>query len=327
MKITVVRPGMLTTIQDLGRPRCRAYGVSVGGAMDTLALRTANLLLGNSDGEAGIEATVTGPDLAFDEGRWIAICGAEANPVLNGEAVPMWKPVYVPAGSVLQLGSVTNGMRVYLAVDGGFRLPQVLGGYGTDLRGGFGGLEGRRLKANDILPLGPAKLAPPSDGEVLTAAPVMPVRELQTLLNRPAVRVFPGREMGEFDADSLRAFFTEPFTVSPQSDRMGIRLEGPRLNRTVSREMLTAGVSCGTVQVPPDGRPIILMADGQPTGGYPRIAQVAEVDLPVLAQARPGKKLGFVRITLDEAERLLDMRERVLARIGTAARLFWKGRE
>jgi antagonist of KipI len=316
----------MTTVQDLGRPAYRAYGVAVGGAMDALALRIGNALLGNSDGEAGLEITLTGPELRFEAGRWIALTGGVIEAAVDDEPIPTGRPVYVPAGSILRLGAVTHGARAYLTADGGFRLPRVLGGYGTDVRGGFGGLAGRRLRAGDALPLNEPRLPLPAGTDRFTAARIAPSPALQSRIDPPVIRVIPGREMAVFAEESVRAFFGSPFTVLPQSDRMGIRLEGVRIRRTAAGELISTGVAAGTIQVPPNGQPIVLMADSQPTGGYPRIAQAAAVDLPTLAQLKPGESLAFVPIDLEEAERLLDERERALAQLRAGVCAYWRRR-
>jgi antagonist of KipI len=324
--IVVLRPGFMTTVQDLGRPAYRAYGVAVGGAMDTLALRIGNALIGNADGEAGLEITLAGPELRFEAGRWIALTGGAAEASVDGAPLPMERPVYVPAGSVVRVGAITGGARAYLTVDGGFRLPRVLGGLGTDVRGGFGGLSGRRLQAGDVLPLNAPKLPPPACPDRCAIARIRPSPMLRPRIDPPVVRVMAGRETAEFAEESVRDFLTSPFKVSPQSDRMGIRLDGPRIRRTAAGEMFSTGVAPGTIQVPPNGLPIVLMADSQPTGGYPRIAQVAAVDLPALAQARPGDALAFALIGLEEAERLLEERERALALLRAGAYAYWRRR-
>lgn len=318
----IYKGGLQTTIQDRGRMPFMAYGVSCGGAMDLDALRAVNLLLGNAPYEPVLEMTLTGPELILDADRWIVLGGAEIVAHLEHQPIPMWQPVYVKAGQRLRIGEVKNGVRAYLAVDGGFQVQKVLGGYGTDVRAKFGGETGRALKAGDRIRLGPAKLtAPPFAASIF--APILIASSLRTRDREDEVRVFRGMEMDEFTHHALDSFFSTPYTVDGRSDRMGIRLQGKPLTREVQDEMLSTGVVFGTIQVPPDGQPVILGADAQTTGGYPRIAQVAEVDLSVVAQLRAGDVIYFKYIELAEAEQLLIQREKEWLQFTFAVKQFW----
>jgi antagonist of KipI len=292
MEVGVIRPGMLTTVQDLGRRGRLSEGVPVGGAADPFALRVANLLVGNAEDSPGLEITLAGPELEFSHASWVAVCGARF------EGVPAWKPFRVEAGGRLSLAKRLQGCRAFLSVSGGFEVERVLGGRGTFAAGGFGGLEGRALRAGDVLRCSPSGRAPTGHWSI-------DERILPHYSTEPSVRVVPGLHAGEF-ADTL---FSGRFGVTAESDRMGIRLKGPVLSRAGGGELVSAAVAPGTVQVPPDGNPIVLMADAQTLGGYPRAAHVIAVDLPLVAQLAPGDGIRFVSSTLAEAHALIHARE------------------
>jgi len=288
---------MLSTIQDLGRPGLRAAGVPVGGAMDALALRIANLLVGNDEDAAGLEMTRVGAELEFAEDTVIAVTGATAG------GIEPWRPHFLKAGTRIQWGQFTTGCRAYLAVAGGFDVPEVLDGRGTYLRAGWGGWQGRALRNGDILTITPPERA-------LTAGNWhIDPRILPSYSNSPTLRVLKGAQAGEFIPHWLQA----DFEVHPQSDRMGIRLLGAPLVRTVATELDSTAAAPGTLQVPPDGQPIVLGADAQTIGGYPQLAHVISVDLPLLAQLCPGDRVRFAEVSLAEAHRLIRAREHALA--------------
>jgi antagonist of KipI len=296
MEVTVIHPGMMTTVQDLGRPGHRADGVPLGGAADVFALRMANMLVGNPDDTAALECTLNGPELVFSADTTIAAAGA----VFSG--MPSWQPVRVKAGGRIALGRCRSGCRGYVALAGGVEGSSVLGSRSTYLRAGLGGIDGRALREGDVLKV--AAWTPPASGTHWKIDP----RILPAYSPAPILRVMRGAQAGEFGAGWLD---TE-FKVTPRSDRMGIRLEGPTLLRRSERELLSAAVTPGTVQVPPDGQPILLLADAQTIGGYPRLAQVIGVDLPLAAQVRPGDTVRFTEVSLAEAHRLWLARERTL---------------
>jgi antagonist of KipI len=295
MDIRVIRAGMLTSVQDLGRRGRLSEGVAVGGAADPFALRVANLLVGNPEDAAGFEVTMTGPELEFSEGAWISVCGARF------EGVPAWRPLRIEAGGRVKFGARTAGCRAYLAISGGVDVERVLGGAGTYLAAALGGFHGRALKEGDIV-----RSLPPS--RVPAGHWAIDERVLPHYSREPTVRAIPGAQAREF-GDSL---FSGRFTVTPRSDRMGIRLEGPRLVRSGGADLLSTAVAPGTVQVPPDGNPIVLMADAQTLGGYPRVAHVAAVDLPLLAQLAPGDGVRFAASTVGEAHHLARSRDHQL---------------
>lgn len=293
--IRVLRPGVLCSVQDLGRSGWRTIGVGPGGSADEMAARVANLLVGNSEDAAGLEFTLTGPELRFERDAWIAIGGGE----FAGFA--SWTPQRVAAGTTLRIGEARQGCRGFLAVGGGIDVPKVLGGRGAHLRAGFGGGFGRALQAGDALPLGMGDAGAPRGRWRIDP------RLLPRYSAEAEVRMIPS---GEFASEGGAAGW---FTASSRSDRMGLRLEESLPPRADSGNLASAPVAPGTVQVPPDGRPIILLADAQTIGGYPQLGQVATVDLPVVAQLRPGQRLRFRAISLAEARETLAARERGLA--------------
>ncbi|KKB37500.1 biotin-dependent carboxyltransferase family protein [Bacillus thermotolerans] len=314
MSIRVNRPGLLASIQDLGRYGFQKYGVIVSGAMDAVSLRLANLLVGNEEGEAALEVTLMGTSLVLEEDALISITGGDLSAVIDGEAVPMWKPVYVKKGSVLQFKGCQSGCRAYVSVSGGFAVPEVMNSKSTYLRGEIGGYEGRALQAGDRLRLNemPERAIPlfqqlkrigRSRSYTATNWSINSARFI--CLKKPStVRVMRGAEFDRFNQLSQTQFFEQDFQITPKSDRMGYRMSGPGLELKEPFELVSEAVSHGTIQVPQDGNPIILLADRQTTGGYPRIAQVATVDLPIIAQLKPGEKIRFKEITLEEAEQL-----------------------
>ena len=314
MSIEVVKSGLLTTIQDLGRFGYQKYGVIAGGAMDTFAHRVANVLVGNEETEATLEMTVVGPALYFEEEALIAVCGAEFAPSIGDAVLPMWRPIWVNAGQTVRFGTARSGVRGYMAVAGGFRLPKVMNSYSTYLRAQIGGFEGRALRESDVLHLKEMntlsrrliRLLRSSDRKHETHATV-PWQVSGALMPKysasPVLRALPGRQYEKFTEESRADFFSQPFIMQPQSDRMGCRLQGRPLRLAEPAEMLSEPVAFGTVQVPADGNPIVLMADRQTTGGYPKIAEVISVDLPLLAQARVGSEIRFERIDVREAQR------------------------
>jgi 5-oxoprolinase (ATP-hydrolysing) subunit C len=299
-KLTVLRPGMLASVQDAGRHGHRERGICPGGALDTLALALANRLVGNADGAAGLEITMGGCELRFEEATRIAIAGDDFDARLDG--VPLWPCWSVPvrAGQVLKFGRANrskakNGLRTWLAIAGGIDVPVVLGSRSTDLKAAFGGHEGRALKAGDQLMLEPSALsaAQRSRGPFGVR---MPAWRFDPTDQAIVLRVMPGPEFDQFTVASRELLWREPWRITPQSNRMGSRLEGPELKRKRSADMLSSAVIPGTIQVPPSGQPIILMGDAQTTGGYPRIGVVIQADLWQLAQAPLDGRLRLLQV-------------------------------
>ncbi len=304
--IVIGRAGMFTTIQDLGRNGQRAQGVPLGGAADAFALRLANLLVGNRETAAGLEFTLIGPELTFLHDTVIALTGAAVAGLVG------YQPIPVRAGTTLRLAPLGRGCRGYLAVAGGIDVPLVLGSRSTYLRGGWGGLEGRALRDGDAL-------AVPDTGRFPSGHWKIAERVVPAYSAAPVIRVVPAAQTAEFPAD----WGGGEFEVSPQSDRMGLRLRGATVARTTTRELASAPVLPGTVQVPPDGHPIVLLADAQTVGGYPQIATVITVDLPLVAQLKPGDRPRFKVVTPCEARRLLLAREHALALLREGLKEKW----
>ncbi|XAH23315.1 biotin-dependent carboxyltransferase family protein [Xylophilus sp. GW821-FHT01B05] len=324
--LEVVKPGLLSSFQDLGRTGLQSLGVPVCGAMDALSHRLANLLVGNDENQATLEITLMGPTLRFGRDSVLALAGADlsatlqlpgADPAAPGTPLPLLQAIQVPAGALLQFGRRRNGLRAYLALAGGFGLTPVMGSCSTYLRGSLGGWQGRALRKGDLLPL-PASAPTPGAASAEAVA-----AQLQAVTGAAAgapIRIIEGPEWAQFTTQAQQDFLATPYRVGAQSDRMGYRLEGAVLPRHVKRDMLSEAVAFGTVQVPPDGQPIVLMADRQTSGGYPRIAQVASVDLPRLAQVMPGESLHFERIPLERAQVLLLQRQDILMALSSSTR-------
>lgn len=309
MGIKVIKPGLLSTLQDLGRSGYQKSGMVVSGAMDTLALRMGNLLLGNPVQEAGIECTLTGPLIVFEQDQLIAITGGNLSPQVDGKPVEMWRPLFIQKGSKLSFGKAVDGCRTYICVYGGFDVPEVLSSKSTYLRAGIGGWEGRALKPNDTIPFSrPYRGAQKKFGWSAD-------RNIYPDLSIHNIRVIKGPEFGQFTEQSIHALLKGPFKISSEADRMGYRLSGPRLQQKTDKELLSVAVTFGTVQVPAQGTPIILMADHQTTGGYPRIAQAVSADLTLLAQVQPGQEITFELITLAQAQTLLLAREQQISQL------------
>jgi antagonist of KipI len=286
---------MQCSVQDLGRFGWRSIGVGPGGSTDEMAARIANLLVGNLEDAAGLEFTLAGPELRFERDVWIAIGGGEF------AGLASWTPHRVTAGTTLRIGEARQGCRGFLAVSGGIDVPKVLGGCGAHLRAGFGGGFGRALRAGDALPVDP------DDGGAPRGRWRIDPRLLPRYSADAEVRLIP---RDGFAPDGGKTGWLK---VSPKSDRMGLRLEDPLPLGEGAANLASAPVAPGVVQVPPDGRPIVLLADAQTIGGYPQLGQVATVDLPVVAQLRPGERMRFRMITLAEARERLAARERGLA--------------
>ncbi|MGG4494741.1 biotin-dependent carboxyltransferase family protein [Brevibacillus reuszeri] len=325
MSIEVISPGLSTTVQDRGRYGYQQHGVNVGGAMDELALQMANLLVGNKSTDAVLEITIKGPTLLFQKDMMIAICGGDFRPMIGDEQIALNRPVWIKGGTTIQFRQAQQGCRAYLAVAGGWDVPIVMGSRSTNLRAGFGGNEGRMLRAGDTLSHhvpGPFSLF--LTQQLKKKAGAAPYSHMKWFISaeshaisseEAAVRVIRGDQFEDFTAESRHSFFSQAFQVSPRSDRMGYRLTGPTLSQTTPNELISAAVTAGTIQVPPDGQPIILMADRQTIGGYPKIGYVASIDLPVIAQLRPGETVRFVEISLRDAQTALYEREKWMRQI------------
>ena len=314
----IEKPGLLSTIQDLGRHGYKRYGIITSGAMDQIAHRLANMLVLNPEDCETIEITMTGPVIRFQEDAVISITGAHLSPAINGHTVKMHRPLFVREGDVLSFGRAVYGIRSYLAVHGGFSIEQVMDSGSTYLKAGIGGYKGRALKKGDRLSLKKKISAQKWNKRFKWSTEAFYRAQCGS---GETVRVIPGLQYDAFTEESHRLFVEKEFLVTPESDRMGYRLEGERLSLKEQTELISEGVSFGTIQVPADGQPIILMADSQTLGGYAKIAQVASVDYSMIAQAKPGDRLNFKMISLKEAQRLLLEQEQKLRILKRGIRL------
>jgi antagonist of KipI len=303
--LVVESPGLLTTVQDLGRIGYGPLGVSPSGAADPVALRLGNLLVGNEAGAAALEMTLMGGSVVFPEGAVVALAGADFGGALNGRALEMWTPHAVQPGAKLKLGPTRNFARCYMAIAGGIQLPQFLGSASTHLLSGLGGHEGRALQRGDVLRLGTPE-------KKIRQRKISPAA-LFSLKPRKFLRVTEGPQSDQFPEKAKQTFFRETFRVSEESDRMGLRLEGPTLAANSAGEMITEGVPLGAIQVTPSGQPIVLFVEQQTTGGYPKIANIIGVDLHRLGQLRPRVEIRFERTSLAVARSLWMEQERLLS--------------
>lgn len=372
MSVAILKPGLLTTVQDRGRRGHAALGVGAAGPMDDVAFRLANALVGNGDDAAALEITLVGPRLRFDTAATIAMTGAAFAAHIDGEPIDGWRAIEVDAGAVLDCGRARRGARGYLAIAGGFAVEHVLGSASTDTNARLGPFGGRALREGDALPalvgalqarpesphaslVAAAPLVPfrvllqkrhdhrrsvvgalqarpvPPRANLIAAAPLVPFRVLLqkragnawSLDPRPwfdpdphrPIRLIRGSHFDALDHASREALFTAQFRIAADSNRVGFRLDGPHLAFAEPLELVSEPVGFGTVQLPPGGQPIALLAEHPTTGGYPRIGQIAAIDLPRLAQRRPGDPVRFVEIDLSEAQTRYLRRERELARL------------
>lgn len=305
--LEILAPGPLTTVQDLGRYGFGRYGVPPSGAVDAFSLRAANLLVGNAEGEAALEITLMGFKGRALRDLTVAVTGGDLQPRVNGEPLAMWGSQALMAGDTLAFGRPASGCRAYLALAGGIGVEPVLGSRSTNLASGFGGFEGRALRKGDRI-------------RSHSSTPPVPERGLflrEDLIPRygadPVLRVLPGPQDREFAPSAWRLFLDSTFTVNTQSDRMGIRLSGPPLmcREVLEESILSEGVAPGTIQVPGDGLPIIILAESV-TGGYRKIATVISADLPLLGQIKPGDRVRFRGVSMDEAMAALERHARAL---------------
>lgn len=308
--LRVIAPGLMTTIQDLGRTGYQSLGVPVSGALDRVSLAAANAIVGNAVGTAALEIAYQGPSLAAEaDGVRVAVAGADA-PVevvaRSGETrrIPVLQSVRLERGETLRVGALSGSAVAYLAVEGGLDVPPMLGSRSTLVRAGIGGFEGRALRAGDRIPL------------ALADAPEREEQRLPGLdLAAPArIRLVLGPQDDYFTRAAIETLLSATYTITQSSDRMGMRLDGPALTHAaLGFNIVSDGIAPGTIQVPGNGLPIILLADRQTTGGYPKIATVASADLPALGRMRPGARLAFTAVSVEEAQSLRRAQEADIA--------------
>lgn len=306
--IEILNGGILSSVQDGGRYGYRQYGVPISGAMDGYSLRVANILVRNPGDAAGIEVTLSGLKLRSSRDVWIAITGGDLSPQINHEAVPLWTSICLKKDHVLAFRRLKLGFRAYVAVRGGIDLPLLMNSRSTMVKAAFGGTGGH-LKSGDRLKIGENFLIKKMEQRTLSKQ-FVPEPKI-----RNELRVVLGPQFDYFNQKTLELFLHSEYTITPQSDRQGYRLKGPELKHLKSHDLITEAVWPGVVQIPGDGLPIILLADAQTTGGYPKIASVISVDMDKLGQAKPADKILFQSVSLKEARALFLGREKQVQEI------------
>jgi biotin-dependent carboxylase-like uncharacterized protein len=296
MSITVVSPGLLTSVQDAGRFGYQQFGVSVSGVMDPRAMRIANILVGNDENEAVLECTMLGPELRFSAANVVAITGGDLGPTLDNQPIAGYAAIVVQAGQTLRFTVLRSGCRAYIAFAGGLDIPQVMGSRSTDMKAKIGGLNGRKLEKNDEIGFRA------SNPDVLNLvqrriAPEVAARESHT------VRVLMGPQEDMFTPAGIKTFLNETYAVTNESDRMGCRMEGPVIEHRNGGDIISDGIAFGAIQVPTAGKPIIMLADRQTTGGYAKIASIINVDMPMIAQCKAGDQIRFQKTDIETAQK------------------------
>lgn len=295
MSLELLQGGFLTTVQDLGRWGYQQFGVSVSGAMDARSATLANILVGNQPEDPLLEITILGPEIRFHQETSIALTGGNLSPTLNGYSIPLYQEYPVFPNDILRFGAVTSGCRCYLAVSGGLDVPLVMGSSSTFLRGNMGGFHGRKLEKGDHIPLN-------SQSSPLAHWRTLPLEDFSS--SEKTLRVVMGPQNDAFTDEGISTFLSEPYTITPENDRMGCRLHGKTITHKEDSNIISDGIVFGSVQIPDNGTPIIMLADCQTTGGYTKIATVISVDLPLIAQSKTGDILRFQAISVEESQQL-----------------------
>jgi biotin-dependent carboxylase-like uncharacterized protein len=308
--LEILRAGPLTTVQDRGRGGCQKFGVTVSGAMDEVALRVGNILVGNAQDAAALEISFLGPEIRIRADVALALTGAEVAAELDGRPVPWYQAFLARAGQTLDIRHCTRGMRAYLAAGGGIDVPVRLGSRSTSLAAGFGGTEGRPLRDGDVVAVGPIVGSP-----ARWAGRSVPGIWRPTFALPQTIRVVLGPQDDAFTEAGRRTFLESSYEVSPSSDRMGCRLEGPAIEHAGAADIISDWIPLGGIQVPGNGKPIILLADRQTTGGYTKIATVIGPDIPKLAQLRPGDRVRFEGLAIRDAQAVARALDRDLSRL------------
>lgn len=295
MSITVLNPGLLTTVQDMGRIGYQQFGVSVSGVMDPRAAEVANILVDDPGGEAVLECTMMGPHLQFDQAVCIAITGGDLGPTLDGAPIPTYRAICVQAGQILRFTGPKTGCRAFIAFAGGLDIPEVMGSRSTYMKAKIGGFQGRKLEKGDVIGF----RAPKTDLKGLNNRYIAP-----EFVPRPVytVRVVMGPQDDAFTPAGIDTFLSETYTVTPEFDRMGCRLEGAVIQHKESGDIISDGIAFGAIQVPSAGKPIIMLGDRQTTGGYTKIANVITADFRILGQLKAGDKVRFEKVSIQHAQ-------------------------
>ena len=295
MGIKIIKAGLLTTIQDMGRYGYQETGMAVSGVMDTRSASLANILVGNEETEGVLEVTIMGPTIEFTEDNIIAVTGGDLGAAIDGTPIERYAAIRVKAGQTLSFAMPKSGARAYVAFAGGLDVPVVMGSKSTNLKSKIGGFEGRKLEAGDEIGFAAPKASLPN-----IAGRKLPVPEFSA--KEHEIRVVLGPQDDCFPQSSIDTFFNNVYTISNEYDRMGCRMQGEVIKHKVGGDIITDGISFGAVQVPSHGNPIVMMADHQTTGGYTKIGNVISVDLPILAQCMPGHKIHFKWISIEAAQ-------------------------
>jgi biotin-dependent carboxylase-like uncharacterized protein len=293
----ILKPGLFTTVQDVGRCGYLKYGVPISGAMDTFSHVAANLLIANSPNDACLEITLIGPELQALKRTQVAITGGAISPEIDGEKVSMWQTLDVQEGDVISFGQMEGGCRAYVSIRGGINTPPVLGSKSTYVRGGFGGINGRQLKTGDVIE--------GFDLSLLRVEYSMPEELIPQFTGKFAANVILGPQAYMFTEKGVSTFLSNPYKVAPEADRMGYRLEGQKIEHKAKADIVSDALLPGAVQVPKNGKPIIIMRDAQTTGGYAKIAVVTIPDVSLLGQAKPNDIIEFSKITISLARKKL----------------------
>lgn len=295
-KIKIIKGGFLTTIQDRGRWGFQKFGMPVAGAMDIFSMRLANLLVGSYEYSAVLESTLLGPEIEFLCNEIISITGADMNPKINGRPVLMWTSILVAKGDVLSFSGASSGLRTYIAFSRGLDVPDVNNSKSTYVKSGIGGYKGRKLLDGDIVSL--------ENENIELIGRYIKSEYIPSMKKQAKIRVVMGPQDDYFPKESIKTFLNSTYKITMESDRMGYRLEGPEIKHKNSPDIISDGIVFGSIQVPGQGQPIILMADRQTAGGYTKIATVIFSDLPTLAQMGPGSSINFEKVEIKEAHKI-----------------------
>lgn len=295
--IKVIKPGFQSTIQDLGRFGYSHYGISISGAADNVALRIGNLLVGNNENSAAIEMTLIGGEFQFNDNALISITGSNFQPMVDGSPVMMWSTIKIESGQVLSFKNTTNGARCYFCIRGGFDIPHIMQSASTHLLTSIGGINGRTLIKDDLIQY--------HENKIDYAAYFSLKKEIiHKLYPKRELFVTLGPQRNYFADETIRLFSSMPFIVREDSNRMGLRLNGPRIERIITEDIITEGVSLGAIQISHDAQPIILFVEHQTTGGYPKIANIISADIHRVGQLKPRDEIKFSFVSIDEAYKL-----------------------
>ena len=305
MSITIINPGMMTTVQDLGRVGYQQFGVSVSGVMCPRSATLANILVGNEDGEAVLECTMMGPQIQFDSDNCIAITGGDLGPMLDGKPVANYTAIAVKAGQVLRFTMPKVGCRAFVSFAGGLDIEPVMGSRSTYMKAKIGGVEGRKLQKGDVIKF----RAPKADLPKLDLRRMAPEFKPRT---EYTIRVVLGPQDDYFTDEGVNTFLSEVYTVTPEFDRMGCRLSGAVIAHKDGGDIISDGISFGAIQVPSSGTPIIMLGDRQTTGGYTKIANVISADFRILAQLKAGDKVRFEKVSITAAQDALIAQKKAL---------------